>query len=107
MTSAASTSAGAGASWSVVGETKAAAEPEPAQTSKKKKKSKDEGQGGAWTLASGEVAGEDLDEAPRRPSAVLAIAQYAVLVVGLVMVLGACCAKINEQLCDGIDRNVG
>ncbi len=81
---ASATSAG-GASWSVVGESKGIAEapPEPA----KKKKSKDDAQSGAWTLASGEVAGDDADDGPRKPSAALAIAQYAVLVVGLVMVL--------------------
>lgn len=78
-----STSAGAGASWSVVGESKASAEPEPAA---KKKGSKDP-QTGAWSLASGEVAGEEPNEGPKSPSAVIAIAQYAVLVVGLVMVL--------------------
>jgi hypothetical protein len=77
------TSAGAGASWSVVGESKGLAEPEPAP---KKKGSKD-AQSGAWSLASGEVAGEEPDEGPRKPSTVIAIAQYAVLVVGLVMVL--------------------
>jgi len=78
------TSAGAGASWSIVGESKASAEPQP---DSKKKKSKDAAQGGAWSLASGEAAGDDVEEGPKRPSAVLAIAQYAVLVVGLVMVL--------------------
>jgi FtsZ-interacting cell division protein ZipA len=80
---AASTSAGAGASWSVVGESKASAEPEPDT----KKKQKGATQTGAWTLASGEVAGEEVEEGPKRPAAALAIAQYAVLVVGLVMVL--------------------
>lgn len=79
----AATSAGGGASWSVVGESKSMAEPEPAP---KKKGSKD-AQTGAWSLASGEVAGDEPDEGPKRPSAVIAIAQYAVLVVGLVMVL--------------------
>jgi uncharacterized integral membrane protein len=77
------TSAGAGASWSVVGESKGLAEPERAP---KKKGSKD-AQSGAWSLASGEVAGEEPDEGPRKPSTLIAIAQYAVLVVGLVMVL--------------------
>jgi uncharacterized integral membrane protein len=77
-------SAGGGASWSVVGETKAGAEPEPAP----KKKGKDDARSGAWQLASGEVAGDEADDAgPKKPSAVLAIAQYAVLVVGLIMVL--------------------
>jgi hypothetical protein len=79
----ASTSAGAGASWSVVGESKGMAEPEPAT---KKKGSKD-AQTGAWSLASGEAAGEETDEGPKKPSIVIAIAQYALLVVGLVTVL--------------------
>jgi hypothetical protein len=79
----AATSAGAGASWSVVGESKASAESEPAPT---KKGSKDV-QTGAWSLASGEAAGEEPDEAPKKPSALIAIAQYALLVVGLVTVL--------------------
>jgi uncharacterized integral membrane protein len=79
----ASASAGAGASWSVVGESKASTEAEPAP---KKKGSKD-AQTGAWSLASGEAAGDEADDGPRKPSAVIAIAQYAVLVVGLVMVL--------------------
>ena len=79
----ASTSAGAGASWSVVGESKGLAEPEPAP---KKKGSKDP-QTGAWSLASGEAAGDEADEGPKKPSAVIAIAQYALLVVGLVTVL--------------------
>ena len=79
----ASTSSGAGASWSVVGESKGLAEPEPAP---KKKGSKDP-QTGAWSLASGEAAGEEADEGPKKPSAVIAIAQYALLVVGLVTVL--------------------
>jgi hypothetical protein len=79
----ASTPAGAGASWSVVGESKGIAEPEPAP---KKKGSKD-AQTGAWSLASGEAAGDEPDEGPRKPSIVIAIAQYALLVVGLVTVL--------------------
>src|ERR1700693_1376814 len=79
----ASTSAGAGASWSVVGESKGIAEPEPAH----KKKGAQAAQRGAWSLASGEVAGDEPDDGPRKPSAVIAIAQYALLVVGLVTVL--------------------
>jgi uncharacterized integral membrane protein len=81
---AAMTPAGAGASWSVVGETKASSEPEP---DTKKKKSKGEAQGGAWSLASGEPAGDEVEAGPKSPSAFIAVAQYAVLVVGLVMVL--------------------
>jgi hypothetical protein len=80
---ASATSAGGGASWSVVGETKGTAEPEPAP----KKKSKQGAQTGTWTLASGEVAGGESDEGPKMSTPVVAVAQYAVLVVGLVMVL--------------------
>jgi hypothetical protein len=80
-------SADAGAAWSVVGETKTAAEPE----APKKKRSKQDAISqatGAWQLASGDVAGEEADDdGPKRPSAVMAIAQYALLVVGLVTVL--------------------
>jgi len=79
-----STSAGAGASWSVVGESKGIPEPEPAT---KKKGSKDAQAGAAWSLASGEAAGEEADEGPKKPSIVIAIAQYALLVVGLITVL--------------------
>jgi hypothetical protein len=78
----AATPAAAGAAWSVVGETKASAEPEP---DKKKKPKQDPG--GAWSLASGEPAGDEADAGPKTPSAAIAVAQYAVLVVGLVMVL--------------------
>ena len=77
-----STSAGAGASWSVVGESKGIADPEPAP----KKKGSRDAQTGAWSLASGEAAGDEADEGPKKPSAVIAIAQYALLVVGLVTV---------------------
>jgi len=79
------------AAWSVVGEAKESAEtgaPQP-----KKKKGKDKGQeaatGGGWTLASGNAPSEELeDEAvPKAPGQAVAIAQYAVLVVGLVAVL--------------------
>jgi hypothetical protein len=80
---AAATSAGSGASWSVVGETKGTAEPAPPP----KKKSKKDAQTATWTLASGEVAGEEDDDGPKRSTPIVAIAQYAVLVVGLVMVL--------------------
>ena len=67
----------------MVGESKGIPEPEPAT---KKKGSKD-AQTGAWSLASGEAAGEETDEGPKKPSIVIAIAQYALLVVGLVTVL--------------------
>lgn len=84
---AAQTASAAGAAWSVVGETKTAAETE----APKKKRSKQDAiqqATGAWQLASGEVASDDADEdAVKKPSAVVGIAQYAVLVVGLIMVL--------------------
>jgi hypothetical protein len=67
----------------VVGESKGVPEPEPAA----KKKGSMDAQTGAWSLASGEAAGAEADDAPKKPSAAIAIAQYAVLVVGLVMVL--------------------
>lgn len=79
----AATPAPAGAAWSVVGETKASAEPEP-ETKRKKSK---EDPGAAWSLSSGEPAGDEVDAGPKKPSAAIAVAQYAVLVVGLVMVL--------------------
>jgi uncharacterized integral membrane protein len=85
-----STPAGGGASWEVVGGD--APQPEPA-SEPRGKKSKDEQKqqtGGAWSLSSGEAAGaagDEGDEEVKKPSAAMAIAQYAVLVVGLVMVL--------------------
>ena len=79
------------AAWSVVGEAKESAE--TAAPQQKKKKGKDKGQeaatGGAWTLASGNAPSEELEDeaAPKAPGQIVAIAQYAVLVVGLVAVL--------------------
>jgi hypothetical protein len=75
-----STSAG---SWSVVSSTK----DESGGREHSKKKGKDEATG-AWSLASGEAPGmEDESEGQRPPGTAMAVAQYAVLVVGLVMVL--------------------
>ena len=79
------------AAWSVVGEAKesaVAAEPEP----KKKKKGKEQEAvpTGSWQLASGNAPGAEPDEGEaviRAPGQAVAIAQYAVLVVGLVAVL--------------------
>jgi hypothetical protein len=80
--------AGAGAAWSIVGgEKKDAAISEGDGKKKKKKKGRPDPQASAWQLASGEAPGDEADDEPHRPSATLAIAQYAVLVVGLVMVL--------------------
>jgi hypothetical protein len=82
------------AAWSVVGEAKESAsvvEPE----SKKKKKGKDREQeavpSGSWQLASGNTPGaesyEEGEAVAKPPGQAVAIAQYAVLVVGLVAVL--------------------
>jgi hypothetical protein len=92
----AATPAGGGASWSIVGETKG--DPEPAPSSKKKK-SKEDAQRGAWSLASGEVAGDEPDEAPGKPSAAVAIAQYAALVLGLgLMLIGVIVMVANAHV---------
>jgi hypothetical protein len=91
----AAASASAAGSWSVV-----TSEKESAQTvadgnvpSDGKKRKKDKraaaAAAGSWELASGDAPGMEADEPElKRPSGTLvAIAQYAVLVVGLVMVL--------------------
>src|SRR6267378_861845 len=75
------TPAGGGAAWSIVGETKAGAE-EPVADKKGKKDRRS-----SWQLASGEAPGDDSGEEVKGPSSAIAVAQYAVLVVGLVMVL--------------------
>ena len=91
------TPAGGGASWSSVGADVPAAAPErPAKgKDKDKKKARDKDKasageaGGAWQLASGASAtdGDEDEDEIKRPNATMAIAQYAVFVVGLVMVL--------------------
>jgi hypothetical protein len=63
----------------------------------KKKKSKDEARTGAWALASGEVAGEEGDDSPKQPSAALAVAQYAALVLGLCLVLIGVVVMVANQ----------
>lgn len=76
--------AGGGAAWSIVNDARSAtAEPVPDKKSKKDQQA----QTGSWQLASGSLPGDDPGDEIRRPSATLAVAQYAVLVVGLVMVL--------------------
>lgn len=81
----ASSTSPAGAGWSIVtdnSKTPAASEPET------KKKGGKGAPAAAWTLASGDAPGtESAEEIVKKPSAAIAIAQYAVLVVGLVMVL--------------------
>jgi len=89
-----STPSGGGASWEIVGAGVPGAQaPERADHKGKKerrdKKGKEkQGQTGAsWQLAAGELPGDDADDIIKKPSAAIAVAQYAVLVVGLVMVL--------------------
>jgi hypothetical protein len=75
---------GGGAAWSVVGD----ARPQEEAPAKDKGKGKDKAAGGgAWELSSGDAPSDESDEEVKKPSAAIAIAQYAVLVVGLVMVL--------------------
>jgi hypothetical protein len=76
--------AAAPAAWSVVSEAKESASVAADQPKKKGKKGEPTG---AWQLASGEAPGDESDEAVRPPGQTVAIAQYAVLVVGLVAVL--------------------
>ena len=81
------TPAAAPGSWSVVAD----ATKESAGTTEAhpKKKGKQEVSSSSWQLASGNAPGdaEAEDDVVKIPSALVAIAQYAVLVVGLVMVL--------------------
>lgn len=77
------TPAGGGASWSIVGDTKDTTGGAEAEAGK----GRERGPGGSWQLSSGEAPGSDAEEAVKAPSVVVAIAQYAILVVGLVMVL--------------------
>jgi len=78
--------AGGGASWEVVG-----ADAPPAEHSAPAKGAKESAQptGASWSLSSGAAPNEaeDDEEVVRKPSVAMALAQYAVLVVGLVMVL--------------------
>ena len=80
--------------WSVVGDAKEPAATGGDEPKKKKKKGKDREQeavpGGSWQLASGNAPGAEADEGDavmKAPGQAVAIAQYAVLVVGLVAVL--------------------
>jgi hypothetical protein len=73
--------------WSVVQEAKGAAEVESPGSKPKKKKGKREDPGASWTLASGNAPGMEPDEITKAASPLVPIAQYLVLVVGLVMVL--------------------
>ena len=79
--------AAAPGSWSVVADAaKVSAETTEAHP---KKKGKQDFSSASWQLASGDAPGEAEaeDDVIKPPSALVAIAQYAVLVVGLIMVL--------------------
>jgi hypothetical protein len=83
-----STPAGGGAAWSIVGDSKAAsAEPDTGKKKSKKEKQKEQAEGAAWQLSSGLMPGEEAGEEIKAPSTALAIAQYAVFGLGLLMVL--------------------
>ena len=88
---AASTVAAAATSTSVGGWSIVSTEKESAVAAEPSGKNKDRRGtlSGAWSLASGETPGAEADEAPaRRPGGpIMAIALYAIFVVGLVMVL--------------------
>ncbi|OLD23711.1 MAG: hypothetical protein AUJ02_09885 [Chloroflexi bacterium 13_1_40CM_3_65_12] len=80
------TPAGAGASWSIVSDSKDVTEEAVTGASKKRKKDK-KADTGSWQLASGGAPGDEGVDEIKVPSSAIAVAQYAVLVVGLVMVL--------------------
>jgi hypothetical protein len=84
-----STQAGAGAAWSIVGDTKAAsAEPEAGKKKSKKDKERErQAEGAPWQLSPGLMPGDEAGEEIKAPSTALAIAQYAVFGLGLLMVL--------------------
>ena len=72
--------------WSVVSE--AAKESAATASDQPRKKAKQDTSSASWQLASGNApVEEESEEGIKSPSAAIAIAQYAVLVVGLVMVL--------------------
>jgi hypothetical protein len=77
------------AAWSVVSEAKESAQTTVDEPKKKKKGKRDAADAppGGWALASGNSPGMEADEAIKPPSQLIALAQYAILVVGLVMVL--------------------
>jgi hypothetical protein len=91
QTMASTTSATAAGSWEIVSSTKESAATVAPESGKKKKGGKAEATatGSSWEVSSGGAPGMEAEEAEaKRPSgAIVAVAQYAVLVVGLVMVL--------------------
>jgi len=91
QTVASAASATAAGSWEVVSSTKESAATVAPEAGKKKKggKAAATATGSSWELSSGDAPGMEAEEAEtKRPSGtIVAVAQYAVLVVGLVMVL--------------------
>ncbi len=79
--------AGAGASWSIVGGESKDVSISDDGKKKKKKKGKHDAETSDWQLASGEAPGDESEDEVKMPSAALAIAQYAVIAVGLLAVL--------------------
>jgi hypothetical protein len=76
------------AAWSVVGEAKESAATVEPQRKKKKGKDQEAAASGSWTLASGNAPGDEPEEgAFKPPGQAVAVAQYAVIVVGLLAVL--------------------
>src|SRR5579864_238118 len=76
------TPAGATAGWSIVNDARAdTVESAPGKKGKKGTTTS------SWTLASGDAPGSESEDIVKKPSPAIAIAQYAILVVGLVMVL--------------------
>src|SRR6266550_1538294 len=75
--------------WSVVSEAKESAQTTVDEPKKKKKGKRDAADAppGGWALASGNAPGMEADEVIKPPGQLIALAQYAILVVGLVMVL--------------------
>ncbi len=81
-----SVAAAAPGSWSVVAE--GAKESAETSADQPRKKGKHDTSSASWQLASGDAPGaEEPGDMIKTPSAAVAIAQYAVLVVGLIMVL--------------------
>ena len=80
----------AAGSWEIVSTTKESAATIPQETKKKKKGDKAAAAtGSSWELASGDAPGAETEEAEiRRPAGpIVAVVQYVLLVLGLVMVL--------------------
>jgi hypothetical protein len=77
------------AAWSVVSEAKESAQTTVDEPKRKKKGKRDAADAppGGWSLASGNAPGMESDEVIKAPGQLVAVAQYAILVVGLVMVL--------------------